>query len=293
MIVVKLMGGLGNQMFQYAIGRALAEQHKSKLYLDHSFLEDRTPKTDYFTFRNYELIAFGIDNRLSEFTGNMFGLRQSRFKKQLSKIWKFKTITDNILIKSDTSLLNNNLYLDDYFQSEKYFAQYKNLIREVFTFKESSIEKNKILIEKIKATKNSVALHVRRGDYLIISDGKFHQVCDSDYYHLALKIISERIPNPTIFIFSADDPEWPQKKLNIFCTNYIVGNSNTGILGFENMRLMSLCDHNIIANSSFSWWGAWLNENPKKIVIAPKKWFADSQKNEETIDLIPKEWIRI
>ena len=122
MIVVKLMGGLGNQMFQYAFGQALSKQKKTKLYLDHSFLEDRAPKSEYFTFRNYELNAFSIDKRLSDFAGILLGFRKSRFKNLLSKYWNFRKITDNSLIDTDAALLNANLYLEGYFQSEKCFT---------------------------------------------------------------------------------------------------------------------------------------------------------------------------
>jgi hypothetical protein len=299
MIISKLAGGLGNQMFEYACGKALSEKFNVPLMLDHSFLEDKSPRED-FTYRDYELNAFGINKKIETSELKKLGLHEAAFKpyKTLLSLKRLFAGYDYFIqkgfgIDNRISGLSPKAYLVGYFQNEFYFKEYADIIRKDFSFIETQSEENRSLIKQISNTENAVALHVRRGDYLTLGNGIIHGTCTIDYYKNAMQIIKSKIANPTFFIFSADDPQWPQQYLNPDVPFEVIGNNNTGSYGYENMRLMSLCKHNIIANSSFSWWGAWLNKNPDKIVIAPQQWFADSFRNGQTKQITPNNWLRI
>ena len=291
MIIVKLIGGLGNQMFQYATGRSLAVKHKTVLKLDLSFLLDRTPREN-FTYRTYELDVFNIQgniaspSEINRFVPN--GINIFNYIKRKLKLTK--VITESHLNSyEDVLSAPDNSYLDGYWQSEKYFKDIRGIIRSDFSLKPEATSINQEFAKKISSC-NSVSLHIRRGDYVSNTEiNKFHGVLTLEYYLKSVIKIADCAENPHFFIFS-DDHDWAKEHLNFgypltFITHNSVENS------YEDLRLMSLCKHNIIANSSFSWWGAWLNENPAKIVVAPRKWFNDSSKN--TNDLIPNSWIRI
>lgn len=282
MIIIKLMGGIGNQMFQYAAGRRLAIKHKTILKLDLTFLLDRTPRKNS-TYRDYELGAFNIQENIVDPLDNKILMVKQKLK--------LINLVNELHYQFHESTLSapDNSYLEGYWQSEKYFKDVEDLIRNEFTVKFKAEGINKKIAEEINSCE-AVSLHIRRGDYASNPEiNKYHGLCPLEYYQKALKKITSCIENPHIFIFS-NDPEWAQKNLDFehpfkFITN------NIGDKSYEDLRLMSLCRHNIIANSSFSWWGAWLNRNPDKIVIAPRKWFNDPSIN--TDDLIPENWIRI
>jgi hypothetical protein len=180
--------------------------------------------------------------------------------------------------------------LTGYWQSEKYFIDDEYLIREDFKILKPLAGKNLEIAEEIKHTE-SVSIHLRGRDFINKKEiNKLHFTCDNSYYERSFSIIIGRIKDPNFFIFS-DDAEWAKYflKIDYPCT-FVDGNS-WNKASFEDMRLMSLCKHNIIANSTFSWWAAWLNRNPAKIVIAPQKWFNDTSHN--TKDLIPGGWLRL
>lgn len=180
-------------------------------------------------------------------------------------------------------------YLQGYWQSEKYFSEIADVLREDFKFRQPLSEINAQWADKITQC-HSISLHIRRGDYVSNPmTHKVHGVCQLDYYYRAIEYITSLIDDPVFFVFS-DEAEWAKSNLEISHPVYYVEN-NTGQESYNDMRLMSLCRHHIIANSTFSWWGAWLNNSPEKIVIAPQKWFATSDKDDS--DLIPKTWIRI
>jgi len=179
-------------------------------------------------------------------------------------------------------------YLAGYWQSEKYFSEAAGLIRADFTFKQHLENRNATLAEQIGRV-NAVSLHIRRGDY--VKDPKTaatHGVCSPDYYREAIQYIAAHIEQPHFFIFS-DDPDWVREnfRIDIPCS-YV--DHNCGAESYNDMRLMSLCRHHIIANSSFSWWGAWLNPDPDKLVIAPRKWFANAK---DVSDLFPEGWVTL
>lgn len=292
MIIVKLIGGLGNQMFQYACGKVLAMKNKTKLKLDTRELLDRS--NNIFTHRNYELGIFSINDEIaSDYDLKKFETEKSVSTKILSRIsfrYRFNSIKEQGFYFHD-NIFNekSNLYLNGYWQSEKYFKNYENEVRNFFTFKEAISVENEKIRKQIGGV-SSVSIHVRRGDYLTKQSAKeLHGVCSSDYYNAAIELIGSKENSPFFFIFS-DEPEWVEKNFKINFPSLIISN-NTGEKSFEDLRLMSECKHNIIANSSFSWWGAWLNKNKEKTVIAPRKWFLDS--SIDTKDLIPDEWMRL
>ena len=283
MIISKLKGGLGNQMFQYAIGRQLSLLNKDNLFLDKEALLNNTNLI--YTKRDYELNIFKLSSK---------DLNFNNLTKFINKI-KQKIKPLKIIIESSSeynkSILKHtgNLLLDGYWQSEKYFKNIEYQIREDFAFKNKPNEINANILEKIRQS-NSISLHIRRGDYVYnLNTNKVHGICSTEYYDQGISIIQSKVSNPQFFIFS-DDIEWV-KKNHRFNSEPDYIDFNKGKDSFEDMRLMSNCKHCIIANSTFSWWAAWLNTNPEKIVIAPKKWFNDATIN--TQDLIPETWIKI
>lgn len=178
-------------------------------------------------------------------------------------------------------------FVDEYYQNEKYFIDIADEIKKEFVLKNDFSAKAKEYLQRIENS-NSVSLHIRRGDYVANKKiNAYHGVCGLDYYNEAMKIIKEKINNPIFFVFS-DDIHWAEE--NLKGTEFVFV-SCPEIEDVEELILMSKCKHNIIANSSFSWWGAWLNKNPEKIVIAPKRWFND--KKAEQINIAPANWLRI
>jgi len=295
MIIVKLQGGLGNQMFQYAIGRKLSILNKTELKLDLNFLLDRTPRPN-FTYRDYNLNIFNlkVEFATQEQIKPFVNYPDNKIKR---KIYTYLFLGKNNkyinekqpTCEPDIFKLTGNIYLDGYWQTEKYFSDIKNILYNDFTIKIPQDKKNQEIAEIIKNS-NSVSIHIRRGDYIENKQTyNVHGVCDLDYYNNCINLLLKQIENPHFFIFS-DDHQWATENLKLDYPITFVDH-NDGSKNYEDLRLMSQCKHNIIANSSFSWWGAWLNQNPDKIVYAPQKWFNDSSKN--TKDLIPDQWIKV
>lgn len=275
MIIAKLQGGLGNQMFQYAIGRHLAHIHNAELKLDISWFDNIKDNT---ATREYKLKMLNIIENIAA-NDEIKRLKKYEQKNGRRYILHNLLFADNsIYVKEkqsrfDENILkaSDNIYLDGFWQSEKYFKEIESIIRKDFAFKEKVSEKNRKIAEEISAV-NSVSVHIRRGDYLTLSQ---HGLYGKEYYKKAETIIDGKIKNPRFFVFS-DDTEWVKRNI-IFKrkTTYITHNKESK--DYEDMRLMSMCKRNIIANSSFSWWGAWLNQNPDKIVIAPREWVKKEQ----------------
>lgn len=282
MIIVNLYGGLGNQLFQYAAGRQLAEKNHTILKLD---IENY--KTD--KLRSYSLHHFHIQ----EIFCTAFDKKLINGKERVRKIFNKKRnpaicTEQNLSFDKKVLELGNNTYLDGYWQSEKYFKPIEKIIRNECQLKQPASGINRMFEDKIQSL-NSVSIHVRRGDY--VSDKNTHDchgVCGSAYYQDAVAYLSAELNDPYFFIFS-DDMEWTKANLTTGShpSEYIDHNAAAD---YEDLRLMSLCKHHIIANSSFSWWGAWLNESAGKKIIAPKKWFQAPVTNN---DLIPEGWITL
>ena len=272
MIIIQLTGGLGNQLFQYAIGKKLAIQNNTELKLDTNFFKT-------YKWHEYSLTPFNIQTKYI-----------SILNKFLIQKGIIKTYSENSF-DCDISVLEipNNTYLKGYFQSYKYFNDLRDELLKDFTIKAEPSEKNKLYLNEITNC-NSISLHIRRGNYINIEHvNKHHGVCSIDYYKKAIEIITNKISDPLFFVFS-DDIQWAKNNLT-FIKNIKYVEINDAKTDYEDLRLMANCRHQIIANSTFSWWGAWLNKNINKIVIAPQKWINDSSIN--TNDLIPNNWIRI
>lgn len=296
MIIVKLMGGLGNQMFQYAAARRLAYIRNAPVKLDVSWFNNIE---NIDTSRRYELHIFNIkkDFALPEEVEDFKGVKKGAFS------WALKKLTSAVFASYhatwirerhfhfDPAILKlpDNVYLEGFWQSEKYFIDVEGIIREDFTVKIEPDEVNRQIAEIIKNTE-SVSIHVRRGDYVTNPiTSQYHGTCSMDYYREAVEKIASQVKRIHFFVFS-DEPDWVRKNLKLpFQVTYV--DHNVPDKAYEDMRLISLCKHHIIANSSFSWWGAWLCANPDKMIFAPKKWFNKVEMN--TADLLSGSWHKI
>jgi hypothetical protein len=180
-----------------------------------------------------------------------------------------------------------SFYLRGYWQSEQYFIDIEDALRKEFRLKEKVSERSRQIANEILSC-NSISMHVRRGDYLSDTVNAGLGVCEKEYYYRCMDKIVGTEPDPRIFVFS-DDMEWVVKNLRLpYSTTYVTHNGAER--DYEDLYLMSMCKHHIIANSTFSWWGAWLGRRPGQIVIAPSPWFRDPAINP---DLIPKDWVRV
>jgi len=268
-------------MFQYALGRNLALKNNTILKFDISELEQDK-------LRNYELAVFNISGSIASRFLRVF-IRKLNHKiilKILGQYFLYIKQQDNYFNK-DILEKKGNIILDGYWQSENYFKEIRNIIIKDFTIKFEPDKRNKLMIEKIENS-NSVCIHIRRGDYIDNKKtNKYHGTCSLEYYYNSIEIIIKKVKNPTFFIFS-DDYQWTKENLKLkYPTIHI--NNNSPEKGYEDLRLMKNCKHYIIANSSFSWWGAWLSNNRNKIVCTPKRWFLHKDEG----DLIPDSWIRV
>lgn len=256
LIIVRLMGGLGNQMFQWALAKRMSILNETEVILDTSFLDTNI---DGVTKRNYSLNKFTNIDALNTYNLKNNGLTT-------------KIFTDPETPKLPDYDNQSNLYLNGYFQSDFYFKDCAEHIRKDFKIPTNILDSLRHITGE-----NSISMHIRRTDYLT-SNG-FHPVQNIKYYEDALSLLGDY---EKILVFS-DDIQWCRENLKFERIEFIEGNEDV-----VDMWLMSLCRDNIIANSSFSWWGAWLNNNTNKKVIAPSNWFATQQTY-----IIPNNWIKI
>jgi len=295
MIIAKIDGGLGNQMFQYAVANILVQKNNTAVLLDNSFF-DQTEKRLGHTPRKFELGVFNNSYTFASTTDLLFFKQLSVFNKVKRELGcNYPKIYNEPSFRYDEKVmkLQKPAYIRGFFQSYKYFIGHENLIRELFAFPLDSLDElNKGVMATIKSA-NAIAIHIRRGDY--VNDAitqQYHGNCSLDYYLKAISLLTAREKECSLFFFS-DDSDWVKEQFGYLpCPKQFI-NHNTGENNWKDMLLMSLCNHNIIANSSFSWWAAWLNASPEKIVIAPKKWFATIEMQRNAKDLIPLEWIRL
>lgn len=285
MIVVRLIGGLGNQMFQYAAGRALAVRQHTELYIDRTSFQNYTLH-DY-GLQHFALQAHDAPSGAIPYHGRfpVIGRTLQRLLGHTSlAIVKEKSFT----FDPDILALQDGVYLDGYWQSEKYFADAAEVIRADFQVQTPSTPENRQWFDRIRSSL-AVSLHVRRGDYVTApAANQFHGTCSPAYYRQAMDEMASGLNAlPTFFVFS-DDPLWVQQNLDFGAHLHAFVTGNDADKNYEDLRLMSACRHHIIANSTFSWWGAWLNPYPEKRVIAPRRWFA--AENMSARDLIPDSW---
>ena len=294
MKVIVAFGGLGNVMFYYALATAFRRKGiTAYVFLSKTNLEHNNYSLNAI-FPN--LPIWGNINIFQKFYYLILQkLRSIHYKKYKIPhkflFYPFEGIySDKEPVNYLVSVFNNpknNQYYVGYFQSYKYFDHCRSLILKEFQFSEKHLsEKTKDIARKIKDC-NSISVHVRRGDYL---NGFYYEllgkVCDMNYYKRATDIVKSKVLDPHFFVFS-DDQDFISDNFELGNTDIIT--FNRGKDSWQDMYLMSICKHNIIANSTFSWWGAWLNNNSKKIVVAPDRWFADKVDDE----IIPPEWLRI
>ena len=289
MIVVALSGGLGNQLFQYAAGRSLAISRKTALFLD---IADLDAQMETVTKRAFELGVFAIPAEIATEKQIRRLLHPPLLRKLVDKTRPYfrKATYNEPFFPYDEHFpgASSQTLLRGYWQSERYFDGVANVLREDLRIKAPLSQQTKETADRIGSSR-SVSLHVRRGDY--VKDARtlrYHGVCEPEYYQRAIGEISRRPGDFEVFVFS-DDMDWA--KANIQTTLPMTFVDHPDRQAYEDLYLMSRCKHNIIANSSFSWWGAWLNPNPDKVVIAPKRWFNES--NADTRDLLPGQWIKI
>jgi hypothetical protein len=298
LVVTRLIGGLGNQMFQYAVGRALALRRGAALKFDVTGFA----AVGAHTKRRYELDCFPIhggaasEADLARFgrAGKPRSPRLERVLRRLRMDWRPDGAwpiyyEPHFQFDPAVNELTAPVYLDGYWQSERYFLGIAGVLRREFTAEVALDRENEAIAAGIDAV-NAVSLHVRRGDY--VSDpttNRVHGTCSPDYYRRAVDYVASRTAAPHIFVFS-DDPQWSRANLR-FAVPITIVDANSPDYGYRDMQLMARCRHHIIANSSFSWWGAWLNPSPDKIVVAPQRWFVASTNN--TRDLIPPNWARL
>jgi hypothetical protein len=270
MIIVNLTGGLGNQMFQYAFGRALAQKYKTDLKLHFTnalFNIQRSYELDIFNISatiatKEDLKKFGvIQNRV---LNRLLYLFDERYGIQLNK--HIVTQRYPYIFNSKYLAIKNNSYIQGYWADERYFKEVENILRKEFTLKKKLDDKNLQILKQINKV-NSVSIHVRRGDY-ISNKTNIPKFIGLNYYVKSINKIKNKVSNPIFFVFS-DDILWCKQNLNSFINNVYYIDHNKGKDSYKDLLLMSACKHNIIANSTFSWWGSWLNQNLNKIIIKP------------------------
>lgn len=291
-IIVKIQGGLGNQLFQYALGRNLALTHGLPVTYDTSWYAMDMGQTK----RTYELDHFQTRVRLADPAAVQELRRYQRKAGPVGFLKSFLTADESRYIQDYNYAFDPKIfqvkppaYLDGYWQSEKYFSDVAEMIRREIALTRAPTGKNAEALSQIQSSP-SISLHIRRGDYVTSkTTNTFHGAAGLNYYHAASAKLKSVEPKATMYVFS-DDLAWVKENLRSDLPTVFV-DWNTPDTAHEDLRLMSACRHHVLANSTFSWWGAWLSPNPDKVVIAPEQWFADPKMR--TDDLLPKTWLRM
>jgi hypothetical protein len=290
MIVVQLSGGLGNQMFQYALGRCLAGKLGCGLKLDLSnYDEYRDRQYELFRYDIHATIASAVDLQRCKGYGLTGRIVMPMLEKLVPNIGVRVVREQSERFDESVLSLKGNIYLIGYWQCERYFTEIADTIRSDLTLTEGLDERDANMVQQIRST-NAISIHFRRGDY--VSDPNAEATLGAlttDYYAAAIKHVAARVEKPHFYVFS-DDADWTMRNLRFEYPATFVAHNGPG-RGVFDMRLMSACRHNIIANSTFSWWAAWLNGNPEKLVIAPSQWYRDASR--DAADIVPADWIRI
>ena len=289
MKIVKVTGGFGNQLFQYAFYLALHNKYTESIYLD---------SLDMANYRLHN--GFELENIFKVDANYCTAEQRSKVRKDSNVFSKLFTKAKNALgfnknyvleAKSEHFTYSENnfgeqstaIYFKGYWQHAKYLEGIEGELRARLTFPAFEKEQN-IELSDFIVSHNTVSLHVRRGDY--VQHKAFGGICDLSYYQRAVEKIKQQVEDPVFIVFS-DDINWCKDNLNLEGVKFV--DWNTGDDSFRDMQLMSLCKHNIIANSSFSWWGAWLNNNADKVVICPNKWVHYS----ESTGVLPNNWQKV
>lgn len=289
--IVRLKGGLGNQLFQYAFGRAFSLKHGSELLLETGLLNSVERGV---TPRRYALAPYGITAKvLVDEVAKDHGVPRGRISKWLARRGVCKPGASYICESSFAYdgmrdlALRPTMIFEGYWQSERYFAGCRNVLEAELALSGSA--ETSRLLEEVQAA-DSVSVHFRRGDYVTNATASAHHgLCPIDYYLRSFEVIEGLLKNPRYFLFS-DDSRWLEANKERLDRPVRVVSREDGFLPHEELKIMSNCRHHILANSSFSWWGAWLNERPDTLVIAPKNWFRQPI---STADLLPARWRKL
>lgn len=290
-IFLHCTGGLGNQLFQYALGRSLAIRNGGEVVIDPWEVRrgrSRPLVLDKFRIQarlvtplEYALCRVVESQHLQPLARIMRACAPRRFPGVLRRRWH----------GFDASVLeiHKSVFIEGWFQSELYFREFGEQMRDELQLREAPSEANQRWLEQINSAE-AVCVHVRRGDYLTNASVRERiGVCGLEYYRSAIDYVRQRVSSPVFFVFS-DDPDWTRQNLDVPEPRHFISH-NCNVADWEDLRLMSACRHFIIANSTFSWWGAWLGERENTIVAAPKQWFLDPNVREE--DIVPERWVRI
>lgn len=293
MVIIKLQGGLGNQMFQYAFGYTIAKKYNRTLKLDVSGFKRNG-------LRQYQLQSYPIKHETAS-KKEILALRYEqeplikcitrRFTKTKRKDSPnyYREKKNEPFVFNDSYPKSDNIYFEGFWQNERYFYTSKDCLSKIFEPEASADESFNFYKNKI-TNSASVSLHIRRGDYAQNTSAlEKHGLCDLNYYTAAINKIVHEVPNPVFFIFS-DDITWTKKNMPDLQHAFYIENIRDRTDALE-MQLMKLCQHNIIANSTFSWWSAWLNQNPNKKVIAPRTWCLSTEF--DSSDIVPRNWTRL
>lgn len=289
MIIANLMGGLGNQMFQYAAGLAISDERHIPLMVALDMFKN------YDLHNGYELRrVFNIKTPIADYdvVKGLLGWRAHPIIRRvlgrtrvLSALAGANFITESLQSNNFNMFKSKEIYIHGYWQSERYFVRCSDTVRSAFSFVDCVDAHNEELLHLIRSHP-SASVHIRRGDYLSRKNSKIYCTCSPHYYLRSMAYVLAWVPDVRFYVFT-DDPIWAQDFFSTTDFDVTIVSNNMGIDSYKDMMLMSNCQHNIIANSSFSWWGAWLNANSNKIVIAPKNWLHDKLSSE----IVPSQWL--
>lgn len=294
-MIVSLYGGLGNQLFQYAVGRSISVRFNAPLVLDLTWFDEVLHQSS-MTVRKYALAPFDLPVQLrsSITTPNKFSRIQSIMSSFISRrlgihFGEKRFTESSFRFDKEVLHLRPPVWLSGYWQSHYYFDDATELIKNDLISAQKLSKNSDEILKKI-CSLDAICVHVRRGDYVTNKNASlFHGLCTPEYYLKGVKLVAQGLKRPHGFVFS-DDPEWVKANLDIGL-DFTVVDVNGSDEAHQDMWLMSACKHFVIANSSLSWWGAWLGNDAEKRVIYPSRWFADRTIN--TSDLCPDEWISL
>lgn len=299
MILLRIMGGLGNQMFQYAAGKALAERLHQSLYLDLSWFQNPGASTP----RDFSLSHFkAITDKIATPEEIRFFFPETIWKRIQRRLFIHSILKPKMVFLDETkhSYINRmpklnksmNIHMTGYWQSEFYFRDSSTTIRSLFSLEPPTDSKNRELFEKLNSGNHYISLHIRRGDYITnpVAAARLGNICSKEYYQSAINRLLDQIPNAHFIIFS-DEPDWVVKNFPL-PLHFTVVDWNSQENSYRDLQLMSQCSHHILANSSFSWWGAWLGRNKNKTVIAPARWWQIKNPLRDQF-IVPENWIRL
>jgi hypothetical protein len=290
MKIVRIIGGLGNQLFQYSLYLALKQKYPSEVVkIDISLFNDYKLHSGFDLTNIFNIYAeIATKKEIRKYSRTIDNYKLSRIIRHLLPPKRTEFIEKLEYVVNDEVFITNKVYFEGYWQNENYFKKIESIVKSQFSVVFDINDKVNISVIDDIINSQSVSVHIRRGDYL--NHHFYKGICELDYYERAIKLVNEKISNPVFFIFS-NDFEWVKSKLPAILdgNKYVLIDWNYGENSYKDMILMSLCKYNVIANSTFSWWAAWLNSNLNKMVICPDRW-TNIPNSEE---IIPKEWIKL